>query len=83
MNTLSKDQIEGKITELLQNQLESDLDFHGDIDLLEYGFDSIKSMMFSIRLEEAFGIDFDAEDLMYSNFATVNKISEIVMKKLR
>lgn len=46
--------------------------------LMDFGFDSISYIKLVIMIEDAYDIEFDDEELVYSNFTSIAKIAELV-----
>lgn len=49
-----------------------------DIDLVEYGLDSLLFISLLVDLEVAFNIEFDPDDLLIENFRSVDSIKKKV-----
>ncbi|MBG9941114.1 hypothetical protein ABD77_03115 [Brevibacillus formosus] len=60
--------------------VENELDYNQS--LLEIGLDSLKTMELIIQLETGFHFNFEDEELLISNFSTVNRIAELIDNKL-
>ncbi|NOU63247.1 hypothetical protein GC096_04210 [Paenibacillus sp. LMG 31461] len=51
-------------------------------DLQTIGLDSLKTISLIVEIEERFDIMFDDKELLFENFSSLNKITEITLKKL-
>jgi len=68
------------ISELLQDVDESEL--FDDQDIFSLGMDSINAMTLVLNLQEAFGINFNFDEINHENFQTVRNIVDLVRGKL-
>jgi acyl carrier protein len=50
-------------------------------DLFDMGLDSINAMTLVLSLQDAFGIQFDTNEISFENFRTVADISELINRK--
>ncbi len=53
-----------------------------DVDFFSLGLDSINMTTFVWRLEEAFGVEFKANEISYENFRTIANTIELIKTKL-
>lgn len=74
-----------QMIERVQNTVRKVLNVNHELDdyqsLLEMGLDSLKTMQLIIEIEKGFHFTFEDEELLMSNFITVNRIVEIIEKK--
>jgi acyl carrier protein len=50
-------------------------------DLFDMGLDSINAMTLVLSLQDAFGIQFDTNEISFENFRTVADIAELINRK--
>lgn len=74
--------MEEKIRTILAEINEDILGFEGDNLLEEEAIDSFDVMQIIAAFEQEFHIEFDSEDIISENFASVNTITQLVMKTL-
>ncbi len=67
------------VLELLPDVSEQELS--EDDDLFNLGLDSINAMTLVFNLQQAFGIQFDTNDISFENFCTISDIAELVQRK--
>ena len=65
----------------LKEILESEQQIDGDMDLVHYGLDSLKTIAFIVELEKQLGNSFDDDELLLENFSTINQIEKRVTEK--
>lgn len=53
-----------------------------DVDFFSLGLDSINMTTFVWSLEEAFGVEFKANEISYENFRTIANTIELIKTKL-
>lgn len=64
----------GQIADIQTSEL------NNDVALMDIGFNSISYIKLVVMLEENYNIEFDDDSLVYSSFASVSKIAELVHK---
>ncbi|MGG4094493.1 acyl carrier protein [Paenibacillus lautus] len=80
---MSVDEIKIKVKDSLKRLLEiGEQEVTDQEDLNQLGMDSMSSVNLVVELEEMFDIVFDDEELLFENFSTVQKITDIVERKL-
>jgi acyl carrier protein len=52
-----------------------------ETDLFDMGLDSINAMTLVLSLQDAFGIQFDTNEISFENFRTVADIAELINRK--
>jgi acyl carrier protein len=52
-----------------------------ETDLFDIGLDSINAMTLVLSLQDAFGIQFDTNEISFENFRTVADIAELINRK--
>jgi acyl carrier protein len=52
-----------------------------ETDLFDMGLDSINAMTLILSLQDAFGIQFDTNEINFENFRTVADIAELINRK--
>jgi len=78
-----KEKISECVAKVLNISNESILKLAGDEPLRVMGVDSINCVDIVIAIEQEFNIVFIDEDLLFENLNSMNKICEIVKKKLQ
>lgn len=68
------DQITEKITAIVRSTINYDEEINPSVSLIEYGADSMKQMEILVKIEMAFDFEFDDEDLLMSNFDSIDTI---------
>jgi acyl carrier protein len=56
-------------------------DLSDETDLFDMGLDSINAMTLILSLQDAFGIQFDTNEINFENFRTVADIAELINRK--
>jgi acyl carrier protein len=56
-------------------------DLSDETDLFDMGLDSINAMTLVLSLQDAFGIQFDTNEISFENFRTVADIAELINRK--
>lgn len=70
--------IRNEIGEILEIEDIGSLD--KDVDLKEYGMDSLNAIEIVVALETEFGIEFEEEDLLLDNLCSIQKLIEVVTR---
>lgn len=58
-------------------------EFENNASLMEIGFASNSYIKLVVMLEDFYDIEFDDDDLIFSNFISISKIAELVDKHLK
>lgn len=79
--------ITDKQTGLLRQKLQdilgmSGYDFSLSEPLADRGLDSLRSVQLIVELEELFDVTFDDDELLFENFATLDRISQMLGRKM-
>lgn len=70
-----------KINQIILSKFPEDV-IENETDLMEAGMDSIMFIEMIVDLENEFEIEFDANDLLFEEFRTVNIIQDKVVKMM-
>jgi len=76
-----KEDIMGMLTGILDDSVAGGR-LDPEDDLISMGLDSVKIINMIVLLEEKYGIEIKDEDLLFENFETVRKITELLERYL-
>lgn len=71
--------VKEKVKELLKEVLHEDLE--EECNLINEGLDSVHVIQLIIKIEIAFGIEFEDEDLQMRHFITLQSIVDFIFRK--
>ena len=83
---MNRCEIERRLTNILRKQNESVnmFELSSDKNLIELcNMDSMKLITFILEIESEFGIEFNSNDLIISNFEVLDRIVELVSDKVK
>jgi len=73
--------MKNKITNIL-NEIRPEFDFSKEVNFIEQGMlDSFDIVSLVVALDKEFNISIDGMDILPENFSSVDKISELLLKK--
>lgn len=71
-----------EIIQIIEKLIGKKIDNINDADLIALGLDSMRSINLVVELEVSFNILFDDDELLLSNFSSIDKIYSKVTQKL-
>lgn len=71
------------IIEIVKKVLEKEIDIDMNDDLTGIGLDSVVFVELILTLEETYSINFNEEEETIGNFSTINKIVDLIDRKLK
>lgn len=77
--------IEERVRKVIDENIELEVsaeNIEGNKDLVDYGMESVNYMKIVVAIENEFDIRFTDEELVISNFETIDKIVAIIDSKL-
>lgn len=77
-----KEEVYGEVKELVLKVLEIQKNQQtiDETSLINLGLDSIKTISLVILIEEHFGIELEDEDLLFENYSSIERITQMIKK---